>query len=118
MKIPLVSAFLEDDVYETRLNDKFMKEVICNEDHFYHRIAKSLSGKNFEPIVYYMSQEKNGSKDSETKPPVQQSGQPSESQKQGEEQTSDTPPEKKPDSKSTSEPQFDPSEDLFIFGTF
>jgi len=59
MKIPLVSSFLEDDVYETRLTDKFMEEVICNEDHFYHRIAKSLSMKNFEPIVYYMSQEKN-----------------------------------------------------------
>ncbi|EPA05310.1 glycosyltransferase, group 1 family protein [Candidatus Nitrosarchaeum limnium BG20] len=58
MKIPLVSAFLEDDVYETRLNDKFMEEVICNEDHFYHRIAKALSSKQFEPIVYYMSQEK------------------------------------------------------------
>ena len=58
MKIPLVSAFLEDDVYEKRLNDKFMEEIICNEDHFYHRIAKALSSKNFEPIVYYMSQEK------------------------------------------------------------
>ena len=58
MKIPLVSAFLEDDVYETRLDDKFMEEVICNEDHFYHRIAKALSGKNLEPVVYYMSQEK------------------------------------------------------------
>lgn len=59
MKIPLVSSFLEDDVYETRLNDKFMEEVICNEDHFYHRIAKALTNQNFEPIVYYMSQEKN-----------------------------------------------------------
>ena len=58
MKIPLVSSFLEDDVYETRLNDKFMEEVICNEDHFYHRIAKSLTGVNIEPTVYYMSQEK------------------------------------------------------------
>lgn len=58
MKIPLVSAFLEDDVYETRLDDKFMEEVICNEDHFYHRIAKALSGENLEPVVYYMSQEK------------------------------------------------------------
>ena len=59
MKIPLVSSFLEDDVYETRLNDKFMEKVICNEDHFYHRIAKALTNQNFEPIVYYMSQEKN-----------------------------------------------------------
>lgn len=58
MKIPLVSAFLEDDVYETRLNDKFMEEVICNEDHFYHRIAKALTEVNIEPTVYYMSQEK------------------------------------------------------------
>ena len=56
MKIPLVSGFLEDDVYEQRLTDKFMNEVICNEDHFYHRIAKSLSGKKMEPIVYCMSQ--------------------------------------------------------------
>lgn len=62
MKIPLISAFLEDDVYETRLNDKFMEEVICNEDHFYHRIAKALTGVNFEPTVYYMSQEKNEKK--------------------------------------------------------
>jgi|TARA_B110000495_G_scaffold187744_1_gene187399 glycosyltransferase involved in cell wall biosynthesis len=62
MKIPLVSGFLEDDVYEQRLTDKFMNEVICNEDHFYHRIAKSLSGKKMEPIVYYMSQEKNEKK--------------------------------------------------------
>ena len=62
MKIPLVSAFLEDDVYETRLNDKFMEEVICNEDHFYHRIAKALTDVNFEPTVYYMSQEKNEKK--------------------------------------------------------
>ena len=65
-----------------------------------------------------MSQAKNGSKESETKPPVQQSGQPSESQKQGEEQTSDTPPEKQPTSANTSEPQFDPGQDLFISGTF
>ena len=58
MKIPLVSGFLEDDVYEQKLNDKFMNEVICNEDHFYHRIAKALSTKNIEPIVYYMSMDK------------------------------------------------------------
>lgn len=58
MKIPLISAFLEDDVYEKRLTDRFMEDVICNEDHFYHRIAKSLTQKKFQPIVYYMSQEK------------------------------------------------------------
>tara|TARA_B100001142_G_C14347933_1_gene660814 strand:+ start:7115 stop:8290 length:1176 start_codon:yes stop_codon:yes gene_type:complete len=62
MKIPLVSGFLEDDVYEQKLNDKFMNEVICNEDHFYHRIAKALSTKNIEPIVYYMSMEKSEKK--------------------------------------------------------
>ncbi len=36
MKIALVSAFLEDDVYEKRLTDHFMENVICQEDHFYH----------------------------------------------------------------------------------
>ena len=58
MKIPLVSTFLEDDVYETRLTDKFMENVICNEDHYYHRTAQILSKKQFEPTVYYLSQEK------------------------------------------------------------
>lgn len=58
MKIPLVSAFLEDDVYETRLTDKFMENVICNEDHFYHRTARALTQQQLEPIVYYLSQEK------------------------------------------------------------
>ena len=58
MKIPLVSAFLEDDVYETRLTDKFMENVICNEDHYYHRTAQVLSKAQFEPTVYYLSQEK------------------------------------------------------------
>ena len=58
MKVPLVSAFLEDDVYETKLTDKFMEEVICNEDHFYHRTASALSKKGIEPTVYYLSQEK------------------------------------------------------------
>ena len=49
---------MEDDVYETRLTDKFMEEVICKEDHFYHRTAKALSNKDIEPTVYYLSQEK------------------------------------------------------------
>ncbi len=62
MKVALVSTFLEDDVYEKRLTDKFMEEVICNEDHFYHRIAKSLTSVNFEPTVFYMSQENNEKK--------------------------------------------------------
>ena len=58
MRIALVSAFLEDDVYGQRLNDDFMKNIICQEDHFYHRIAKSLENNNHEAVVFYMSQEK------------------------------------------------------------
>ena len=58
MKVALVSAFLEDEVYENRLNDEFMEKVICNEDHFYHRIAKSLTQNGIEPVVHYLSQEK------------------------------------------------------------
>ncbi len=58
MKVALVSAFLEDDVYEHILDEKFMEEVICNEDHIYHRIARSLSNINIEPIVFMMSQKK------------------------------------------------------------
>ena len=58
MKVALVSAFLEDNVYEHRLTDKFMKDVICKEDHFYHRIAKALTIRNIEVTVFYMSQEK------------------------------------------------------------
>ena len=58
MKIALVSAFLEDEVYENRLDDEFMEKVICNEDHFYHRIAKSLTQNGLEPVVHYLSQEK------------------------------------------------------------
>ena len=58
MKVALVSAFLEDEVYENRLNDEFMEKVICNEDHFYHRIAKSLTQNGLEPVVHYLSEEK------------------------------------------------------------
>ena len=58
MKVALVSAFLEDDVYEHILDEKFMEEVICKEDHFYHRIARSLLNINIEPIVFMMSQKK------------------------------------------------------------
>ena len=58
LKVALVSAFLEDDVYEHILDEKFMEEVICNEDHIYHRIARSLSNINIEPIVFMMSQKK------------------------------------------------------------
>ena len=59
MRIALVSAFLEDEVYEHRLDDEFMEKVICNEDHFYHRIAKALTQMGLEPVVHYLSQEKN-----------------------------------------------------------
>lgn len=58
MKIALVSAFLEDEVYEKRLNDKVMENIICNEDHFYHRIAKALTQNGLEPVVHYLSEEK------------------------------------------------------------
>jgi glycosyltransferase involved in cell wall biosynthesis len=58
VKVALVSAFLEDDVYEHRLTNQFMKDVICEEDHFYHRIAKSLTNRNIDVTVFYMSQEK------------------------------------------------------------
>lgn len=56
MKIALVSAFLEDEVYGELLDDNFMENVICKEDHFYHRIALSLTKNNFSPTVYYMSE--------------------------------------------------------------
>ena len=58
MRIALVSAFLEDEVYENRLDDEFMEKIICNEDHFYHRIAKSLTQNGLEPVVHYLSEEK------------------------------------------------------------
>ena len=58
MRIALVSAFLEDEVYEHRLDDEFMEKIICNEDHFYHRIAKSLTQNGLEPVIHYLSQEK------------------------------------------------------------
>jgi len=58
MRIALASALLEDDVYENRLDQNFMENVICQEDHFYHRIAKALTQKNVEVVVHYMSQEK------------------------------------------------------------
>lgn len=58
MKIALVSAFLEDEIYGKKLDDEFMEKIICNEDHFYHRIAKALEQKGLEPVVHYLSQEK------------------------------------------------------------
>jgi len=57
MRIALISVFL-DDGYEHILDDKFMKDVVCQEDHFYHRIAHLLRMKNHEPIVFYISIEK------------------------------------------------------------
>jgi glycosyltransferase involved in cell wall biosynthesis len=59
MKIALISAFLEDDIYGKKLTDDFMKDVICNEDHFYHRIAKSLTNLNMDVTIIYMSNQKN-----------------------------------------------------------
>ena len=58
MRVSLASAFLEDDNYENRLDQNFMENVICQEDHFYHRIAKALTQKNAEVVIHYMSQEK------------------------------------------------------------
>ena len=57
MKIALISVLL-DDGYEHILDDKFMEDVVCQEDHFYHRIAHSLKMRNHEPIVFYISVEK------------------------------------------------------------
>lgn len=57
MKIALVSVFL-DDGYERNMDDDFMKNVVCQEDHFYHRIARSLKMENHEPTVLYISNEK------------------------------------------------------------
>ena len=57
MKIALVSAFL-DDGYQHNLNDEFMENVVCQEDHFYHRIAHSIKMRNHEVTVFYISVEK------------------------------------------------------------
>jgi len=57
MKVALISAFL-DDGYEHDLDDDFMEKVVCQEDHFYHRIAHALKMKNHEPTVFYISVEK------------------------------------------------------------
>jgi len=53
-KIALVSGFLDegDDVI---LNDSYMEDFICKEDHFYHRIAKSLKMQGLEPVIFYPS---------------------------------------------------------------
>ncbi len=57
MKIALVSVFLDND-YEGNMDDDFMKSVICQEDHFYHRIARSLKMEGHESTVFYISNEK------------------------------------------------------------
>lgn len=57
MKIALLSLFLDED-YGKKLDDDFMEKTICQEDHFYHRIAKSLKLENHEPTVFYISTEK------------------------------------------------------------
>ena len=57
MKIALVSAFL-DDGYQHDLNDEFMEKIVCEEDHFYHRIAHSIKMRNHEVTVFYISVEK------------------------------------------------------------
>jgi glycosyltransferase involved in cell wall biosynthesis len=57
MKIALLSLFLDED-YGNTLDDNFMENVICQEDHFYHRIARSLKTANHEPTVFYISVEK------------------------------------------------------------
>ena len=57
MKIALVSVILDND-YECKLDDNFMENIVCQEDHFYHRIARSLKMEGHEPIVFYISIEK------------------------------------------------------------
>ena len=57
MKIALVSAFL-DDGYQHILDDEFVEKIVCEEDHFYHRIAKSLNMRNHQVTVFYISEEK------------------------------------------------------------
>ena len=49
-KIALVSTYV-DDADGKILDDSFMEEFICNDDHFFHRIAKSLMMQNLEPVV-------------------------------------------------------------------
>ena len=56
MKIALVSVFLEND--QGYLDNDFMESVICQEDHFYHRIARSLKMEGHESTVFYISNEK------------------------------------------------------------
>ncbi|MGY5146776.1 MAG: glycosyltransferase family 4 protein [Candidatus Nitrosopumilus sp. bin_7KS] len=53
-KIALVSAFL-DEGDEIILDDSYMEKFVCNDDHFYHRIAKSLTIQGLEPVLFFPS---------------------------------------------------------------
>ena len=53
-KIALVSCFLDegDDII---LTDSYMEKFVCNDDHFYHRTAKSLVMQGLEPVLFFPS---------------------------------------------------------------
>ncbi len=53
-KIALVSCFIDegDDII---LTDSYMKKFVCNDDHFYHRTAKSLVIQGLEPVLFFPS---------------------------------------------------------------
>ena len=53
-KIALISSFL-DEGDEIELDDSYMENFICQDDHFYHRIAKSLTLQGLEPVIFYPS---------------------------------------------------------------
>lgn len=49
-KIALVSTYV-DDADGKKFDDSYMENFICNDDHFFHRIAKSLMIQDLEPVV-------------------------------------------------------------------
>jgi glycosyltransferase involved in cell wall biosynthesis len=53
-KIALVTCFTDegDDII---LTDSHMEKVVCNDDHFYHRTAKSLVMQGLEPVLFFPS---------------------------------------------------------------
>ncbi len=53
-KVALVSAFL-DEGDEIILDDSYIEKFVCNDDHFYHRIAKSLTMQGLEPVLFFPS---------------------------------------------------------------
>ena len=53
-KIALVSAYL-DEGDEIKLDDTYMENFVCQEDHFYHRIARSLTMQGLEPVLFLPS---------------------------------------------------------------